>query len=479
MTHHQGARPGQGLVFVGVDVGGSGVRLVTEASPGGRSAVVGAPTPASYRELVDLIGKLVAETGQGTRPTSTVVGLPGTTSDDRPTWVPALRYLDGRPLAQDLREVLSGPVRLGNDAQMALYGEATEGAARGGRNVVLVTVGTGIGGAVLVEGRILRGAHGSRSGERVRPGAGARLRRPQRRTGPAGPGHRAGRPGQRLPARAVGHCQGGGAGAACRCHRCATRGPAWRGGMAVSVPLPAVDPLHGVPLYLQVEQHLRQRVQSGEWQPGQKIPTEEQMCAAYGVSRVTMRQALARLVDRGLLVRERGRGTFVRDAALTAAARGVTSFTTELAALGLEAGARVLAVEVVPADAATLDALGLDHGAEVVRVHRVRTGNGRPIGIQTSLLPVQRFPNLEHQNLRDRSLYQLLRTHYGVVPVEAVETFTVGGIDTREARLLEVPPQTCAFFVERVTLDARGPFERVTSVMRGDRYRIRLALRNP
>ena len=173
MTHHQGARPGQGLVFVGVDVGGSGVRLVTEASPGGRSAVVGAPTPASYRELVDLIGKLVAETGQGTRPTSTVVGLPGTTSDDRPTWVPALRYLDGRPLAQDLREVLSGPVRLGNDAQMALYGEATEGAARGGRNVVLVTVGTGIGGAVLVEGRILRGAHGSAGSFGWLPAAGA------------------------------------------------------------------------------------------------------------------------------------------------------------------------------------------------------------------------------------------------------------------------------------------------------------------
>lgn len=247
----------------------------------------------------------------------------------------------------------------------------------------------------------------------------------------------------------------------------------------MSVPVPAVDPLHGVPLYLQVEQHLGQRVQSGEWQPGQKIPTEEQMCAAYGVSRVTMRQALARLVDRGLLVRERGRGTFVRDAALTAAARGVTSFTTELAALGLEAGARVLAVEVVPADAETVDALGLGHDAEVVRVHRVRTGNGKPIGIQTSLLPVQRFPNLEHQSLQDRSLYQLLRTHYGVVPVEAVETFTVGGISPRDARLLEVPPRTCAFFVERVTLDARGPFERVTSVMRGDRYRIRLALRNP
>lgn len=173
MTYREGARPTRGMVFVGVDVGGSGVRLVTEASPAARSDVVSAPTPASYQELVDLVGKLVAQAGQGTRPTLTVVGLPGTTSHDRPTWVPALPYLDRRPLAQDLRQMLSGPVRLGNDAQLALYGEATEGAARGGRNVVLVTVGTGIGGAVLVEGRILRGAHGSAGSFGWLPAAGA------------------------------------------------------------------------------------------------------------------------------------------------------------------------------------------------------------------------------------------------------------------------------------------------------------------
>jgi predicted NBD/HSP70 family sugar kinase len=173
MTRHEDAQPARRVVFVGVDVGGRGVRLVTEASPGGRSGVVDAATPGNYQELVDLIGKLAAKAGQGIRPTSTVVGLPGTTSDDRPTWVPALPYLDRRPLAQDLREVLSGPVRLGNDAQLALYGEATEGAARGVRNVVLVTVGTGIGGAVLVEGRILRGAHGSAGSFGWLPAAGA------------------------------------------------------------------------------------------------------------------------------------------------------------------------------------------------------------------------------------------------------------------------------------------------------------------
>src|SRR5690606_27213079 len=127
-----------------------------------------------------------------------------------------------------------------------------------------------------------------------------------------------------------------------------------------------------------------------------------------------------RLVHSGLLVRERGRGTFVRDTALTAGARHVTSFTTELAQLGLVAGAKVLDVATVPADEPTALALDIDEGDPVVRVHRLRTGDGRPIGIQTSYLPARRFPGLERLEIGDRSLYGLLRAEYGVTPTEAV-----------------------------------------------------------
>jgi GntR family transcriptional regulator len=239
-----------------------------------------------------------------------------------------------------------------------------------------------------------------------------------------------------------------------------------------------LDVSTGVPLHKQVEDDLRRRIAT-EWRPGERIPAEEQLCAVYGVSRITMRQALGRLVQSGLLVRERGRGTFVRDTALTAGARHVTSFTTELAQLGLVAGAKVLDVATIPADEPTALALDIDEGDPVVRVHRLRTGDGRPIGIQTSYLPARRFPGLERLEIGDRSLYGLLRAEYGVTPTEAVETFTVGTIKGRDAALLEVTPRACGFFVERVTYYQHGPFERVISVMRGDRYRIRLVLRNP
>ena len=241
----------------------------------------------------------------------------------------------------------------------------------------------------------------------------------------------------------------------------------------------ALDPGSGVPLYMQVERSLQERVDAGEWQAGEKVPTEGELCEAYGVSRVTIRQALARMVDRGVLVRERGRGTFVRDQGLTAGARGVTSFTVEMAAIGLEAGSVVVSSSRTSAGQAGVPPeMGLSQDDPVVEIRRLRTGGGRPVGVQTSVLPLARFPGLDEVNLDTGSLYALLRSRYGVTPVEAVETFTVGGVLAEDAELLEVKVGTHAFYVSRVTSDARGVFEFCHSVMRGDRYRLRLGLRN-
>jgi GntR family transcriptional regulator, N-acetylglucosamine utilization regulator len=239
------------------------------------------------------------------------------------------------------------------------------------------------------------------------------------------------------------------------------------------------DPSTGVPLHMQVEDDLRERIEMGEWHAGERIPAEDQLCDAYRVSRITMRQAIGRLVDRGLLMRARGKGTFVRDAAVTAGERRVTSFTAELAQLGMTAGTSVLETGLAAADPPTALALGLVEGDRVIRIHRLRTGDGKPIGLQTSYLPETRFPGLHTVDLGDQSLYELLRSGYGVTPTEAVETFTVGGIKGRGAQLLDVPPRSCGFYVERIAYDKTGPFERAVSVMRGDRYRIRFALRNP
>jgi GntR family transcriptional regulator len=232
-----------------------------------------------------------------------------------------------------------------------------------------------------------------------------------------------------------------------------------------------------LPLYHQVEVDMRARIESGDWREGEQIPTEAELCALYGASRVTIREAITRLVAGGLLVRQRGRGTFVREARITAGARGLTSFTEEMAQLGHEAGSQVLRVSVDPGPTAVVRRLQLPEGADVITIARLRLGDGTPVGIQTAHLPVERFPGLERLDLGGRSLYATLAEQYGIAPVEAEETFEVAPIRGEDARLLGVRSGSCGFRVERLTLDAQGAFEFVTSIMRGDRYRIRIGLR--
>lgn len=244
-------------------------------------------------------------------------------------------------------------------------------------------------------------------------------------------------------------------------------------------PASGVDPNALLPLYHQIEVALHEKIRSGAWAPGTHIPSEDELCEQFGVSRITIRHALRNLVAQGLLERGRGRGTFVRDTTLTAGARGLTSFTAEMKDLGMTAGSRTLSMTVEPADDDVAAALDLAPSDPVVVVKRLRTGDDEPLGLQTAYLPAELFPGLENEPLDDRSLYSVLRDSYGVAPAEAIETFRIAHVDDEQAALLNVPPQTCAFAVERLTSNTQRPFEFVRSLMRSDRYRIRLVLRTP
>lgn len=232
-----------------------------------------------------------------------------------------------------------------------------------------------------------------------------------------------------------------------------------------------------LPLYHQIELDVRRQIENGEWKAGDQIPPEAELGAFYGTSRVTIRQAISTLVSEGRLVREPGRGTFVSEPAVTEGPRGLTSFTQEMQGLGFRATSRVLDLGLYPAGEIVGPQLRLDPDDLVVVVKRLRLGDDRPIGVQTAYLPLHRVPGLEHASLIEGSLYEYLKSQYGIVPAEAEETFFAAPITGESARLLQVSEGSCGFRVERVTFDEHGPFELVTSILRGDRYRVRLGLR--
>lgn len=229
------------------------------------------------------------------------------------------------------------------------------------------------------------------------------------------------------------------------------------------------------PLWHQAEQALRALIANGTWPDGTQIPNEERLSRMLGVSRITIRHALRNVEESGLLRREHGRGTFVRSNTVIAGVRGLTSFTQEMAGLGLVVGSRILDMDEVQADAQVATALEIKEGTPTVRLRRLRLGNDAPIGIQTAHMPLSRvkgFLNLDPAS----SLYETLRSRFGIVPREAREVYRVGSVSETDAELLDLPAGSPAFVVERITSDAIGPFEFTVSVMRGDRYEIRSKL---
>lgn len=231
------------------------------------------------------------------------------------------------------------------------------------------------------------------------------------------------------------------------------------------------------PIYHQLEVLLRGRILSGEWPAGTRIPTEKELCEAYRVSRVTARQAIKNLVDGGFLTRKAGRGTFVKAPLLTAGERGLRSFSEDMRDLSLRPGSVLLGLSVEPADNTELERLDLPVGASVVRLKRLRTGDGHPIGVQLTRLPADRFGDLSADELAGGSLYELLGGRYGVEIAEAHEKFWASKVGVEDAATLQVAVGAPAFRVERLAFDAYGPIEFTTSLMRGDRYQIQWVLK--
>jgi GntR family transcriptional regulator len=232
-----------------------------------------------------------------------------------------------------------------------------------------------------------------------------------------------------------------------------------------------------VPLYHQLELVLKAEIESGRWQPEAQLPTESQIAERFGVSKITVRQALQALAEQGYISRQQGRGTFVGRRKFDEGPRELTSFTEEMRRHNLIATSLVLGQIVVAADARVSDALRLSTAEPVFVLRRLRLANGEPMGVQTAHIPASLVPGLEKDNLENMSLYETLQGRFGLYPARARETYFAALADQAAADLLGIAIGSPVFAVERVTLlPNQKPFEFVQSTMRGDRYSIVLDL---
>ncbi|NPV70110.1 MAG: phosphonate metabolism transcriptional regulator PhnF [Firmicutes bacterium] len=234
----------------------------------------------------------------------------------------------------------------------------------------------------------------------------------------------------------------------------------------------AVNPDIPIPLYYQIKETIREAIAGGRFKPGDQLPPETDLTTQYGVSRMTVRQAVLELVNEGLLYRKRGKGTFVAEPKITQGLSGLTSFTEDMEKRGLRPSGRVLTVKEARADQDIAALLGIDVGAPVARLERLRLADDEPMALEVSYVPLPRFQWVLSEDLNGKSLYRLFAEKSGIELDRARQTIEVVVANKHEAGLLEVDQGTPLLKMKRVTYDRKGePVEAVKSVYRADRYK--------
>ncbi|KAF0107909.1 MAG: GntR family transcriptional regulator [Anaerolineaceae bacterium] len=235
-----------------------------------------------------------------------------------------------------------------------------------------------------------------------------------------------------------------------------------------------IDTKNPIPIYYQIREQLRQQIVGGQLNPGDMLPTEMEICAECGVSRMTARQALTQLANEGLVTRQRGRGTFVAapKATLDSSQFPLQSYTELLGQIGMQAGAVVLAQVVEPASESVAAQLKLSPGDPVVRIARQRLMRGEAMSLETSFYPHSRCPDLASLNLTDQSVYRLLEEHYGIAMAYATDTIELSVAGAYEAKELKISEGVPVVLVTRLSfLEDNTPIEFTQTIHRGDRFK--------
>ena len=227
------------------------------------------------------------------------------------------------------------------------------------------------------------------------------------------------------------------------------------------------------PLYLQIADELRSNIQESVYRVGDRLPTEAELAARFGVNRHTLRRAVELLRHEGLIRVDRGRGTFVAAAPITYSIGKRVRYNRALQAQGYQSQTRRLRLTEIPADGPLVRHLGLALGDPVVLLERLGLVDEMPISVSTSYFPGSAFPDLLVRCERYDSISQMLEQEYRCDHIRQRTKISSHIVEPRDARLLGLPLNAPVLRTEAVNVNQRGqPIEYGVTRFRGDRMEL-------
>jgi GntR family transcriptional regulator len=248
------------------------------------------------------------------------------------------------------------------------------------------------------------------------------------------------------------------------------------------LPRAEIDRASPLPLYFQLAELLEHEIASGAWRPGARLPSEPGLCERYGLSRTTVRQALGRLEQRGLIQRLKGQGSFVRrgEPGLWLLQSSEGFFHDEVDRLGRTVTSMILRAETEALPSWAARVLQVPEGSRGASLERLRSVDGLvALYVVNHLVGEAAEAALAIANPNE-SLYRRLRERAGVIPHGGRRTLEAIAAEASIAARLQLAPGSPVAFIESVAWDAdQRPFDCYRAWLRTDRTKVDIQATEP
>ena len=208
----------------------------------------------------------------------------------------------------------------------------------------------------------------------------------------------------------------------------------------------------GTPRHEQISDHLRDKIESGDYKVDEKLPSENELADKFDVSRVTVRRSLQTLQNENLIYRRQGLGSFVKDNRSHQTFVRLTDFVEDMKRAGMEASSEVLGLKPVTAPEHICSQLKIEPNSTVVRLDRLRKGDGKPIAFDITWLPMFYGQLIENFDLQDQTIYGIMEREYDIPVEKGFFRIEAENADDYLAKHLSVSEGTALLLIDRLSL---------------------------
>ena len=231
-------------------------------------------------------------------------------------------------------------------------------------------------------------------------------------------------------------------------------------------------------LYYKIFEYYKKMILTNQMQSGQKMPTEQEVCEIFNVSRITARHAFELLANQGLIVKAQGKGTFISEKKADMQLNVLQGFSLEMASIGKEPSTIFLNIQLTVPSRKIASKLDLSESSKIYILERIRCADGVKMAYEKVHLPFYLIPDLEKHDLT-KSLYAILSSKYQIEPYKASQTIEATLAYQKQAEMLEVKVNSPLLAVERLTYNKNNrPYEFTESLYRGDKYKFSVTMEN-